>query len=78
MQRPEPCVLQYQPGDGDPREQGQTGLRGLVRDTNVSLVSAGVGDHVIVHADYAIRILDPEEAKKTSDVWNEYFDHLDG
>jgi len=51
---------------------------GIIREANISLVSPKIGDFVIVHAGYAIQILDPEEAEKTIGVWNEYFDYLDG
>ena len=51
---------------------------GIIREANVSLVSPKVGDYVIVHAGYAIQILDPEEAAATIATWNEYFDFLDG
>ena len=51
---------------------------GIIRDANISLVSPKIGDYVIVHAGYAIQILDPEEAARTLDVWNEYFEFLDG
>ncbi len=61
--------------DGD---KARLDYGGIIREANVSLVSPNVGDYVIVHAGYAIQILDPEEAKKTMDVWNEYFDYLDG
>lgn len=43
---------------------------GIIREANISLVSPKIGDYVIVHAGYAIQILDPEEAAKTLDVWN--------
>ena len=38
---------------------------GVSRTANISLVEAKVGDFVIVHAGYAIEILDREEAEKT-------------
>ena len=50
---------------------------GIIREANISLVTPKIGDYVIVHAGYAIQILDPEEAEKTLDVWNEYFEFLD-
>ena len=51
---------------------------GIIREANVSLVSPKIGDYVIVHAGYAIQILNPEEAAQTLETWNEYFDFLDG
>ena len=50
---------------------------GIIREANISLVAPKVGDFVIVHAGYAIRILDPEEANKTLELWNEYLDFMD-
>lgn len=44
---------------------------GVTRKANISLVEAGVDDYVIVHAGYAIQILDEEEAKKSLDAWDE-------
>lgn len=44
---------------------------GVTRTANVSLVDAKVGDYVIVHAGYAIEILDREEAEKTLDLFRE-------
>lgn len=44
---------------------------GVTRTANVSLVDAKVGDYVIVHAGYAIEILDREEAEKTLELFRE-------
>ena len=44
---------------------------GVIRSVNLSLVSAKVGDYVIVHAGYAIEVLDREEAEKTLDLFRE-------
>ena len=45
---------------------------GVTREVNISLVE-GVreGDYVIVHAGFAIQILDREEAEKTLKLWEE-------
>ena len=53
-------------------ETAKVDYGGLIREANVSLVSPKVGDYVIVHAGYAIQVLDPEEAKKTIETWNEF------
>ena len=50
---------------------------GIFREANISLVTPEVGDFVIVHAGYAIQILDPKEASETLKVWNEYLDLMD-
>jgi hydrogenase expression/formation protein HypC len=44
---------------------------GVQRQTNVSLVEAKVGDYVIVHAGFAIQIVDEEDAKETIKLWEE-------
>ena len=44
---------------------------GTMRDVNVSLVEAKVGEYVIVHAGYAIEVLDQKEAEETLSLWNE-------
>ena len=44
--------------------------QGVLREVNVSLVEAKVGDYVLVHAGYAIQLLEEEEAKETLSLWN--------
>jgi len=44
---------------------------GVLREVNVTLVSAKVGDYVLVHAGYAIEVLDEKEALETIRLWNE-------
>jgi hydrogenase expression/formation protein HypC len=44
---------------------------GVLREVNVTLVKAKVGDYVLVHAGYAIQILDEKEAQETMRLWNE-------
>jgi hydrogenase expression/formation protein HypC len=44
---------------------------GVIREVNVSLVDADVGNYVIVHAGFAIEILDVREAKETLKLWEE-------
>jgi len=44
---------------------------GVLRDVDVSLVEAKVGEYVIVHAGYAIEVLDREAAEETLSLWNE-------
>ncbi len=47
---------------------------GVRRTANISLVEAKVGDFVIVHAGYAIQVMDREEAEKTLDLFREMLD----
>jgi hydrogenase expression/formation protein HypC len=44
---------------------------GVLREVNVTLVSARIGDYVLVHAGYAIQLLDEKEAQETLSLWNE-------
>ncbi len=44
---------------------------GVLREVNITLVSASVGDYVLVHAGYAIQVLDEKEALETLQLWNE-------
>jgi len=45
--------------------------RGVSREVNIMLVNAKVGDYVLVHAGYAIQVLDEREALETLRLWNE-------
>jgi hydrogenase expression/formation protein HypC len=44
---------------------------GVLREVNITLVDARVGDYVLVHAGYAIQVLDQKEALETLSLWNE-------
>jgi hydrogenase expression/formation protein HypC len=45
---------------------------GVTREVNVSILEkVEVGNYVIVHAGFAIQILDREEAEKTLKLWDE-------
>jgi hydrogenase expression/formation protein HypC len=44
---------------------------GTIRDADISLVNATVGDYVIVHAGFAIQILDEKEAEETLMLFKE-------
>ncbi len=44
---------------------------GVLRDVNVTLVDAKVGEYVLVHAGYAIQKMDEKEAQETLALWNE-------
>jgi len=41
------------------------------RKANVSLVDVKIGDYVLVHAGFAIQILDEKEAQETLDLFRE-------
>jgi hydrogenase expression/formation protein HypC len=44
---------------------------GVLREVNIALVEAKVGDYVLVHAGYAIQLMDEKEALETLSLWNE-------
>jgi hydrogenase expression/formation protein HypC len=44
---------------------------GVLREANITLVKVKVGDYVLVHAGYAIQVLDEEEAEETLELWNQ-------
>lgn len=44
---------------------------GVMREVNIMLVDARVGDYVLVHAGYAIQVLDEKEAEETLMLWRE-------
>ena len=58
--------------DGDTAE---IDFGGVVKQANITMVDAKIGDWAVVHAGFAIEIMDEEEAKKTIDLWNEVLAH---
>lgn len=44
---------------------------GVLRDVNITLVTVKKGDYVLVHAGYAIQVLDKDEALETLRLWKE-------
>jgi len=51
---------------------------GVLREVNVTLVDAKVGDYVLVHAGYAIQVLSEEEAFETLKLWSEILEAAAG
>jgi hydrogenase expression/formation protein HypC len=43
----------------------------VLREVNVSLVDAKVGDYVLVHAGYAIQMVEEKEALETLQLWKD-------
>jgi len=52
--------------------------QGIVRDVNVILVEAHVGEYVLVHAGYAIQVVDQEAAEETLRLWEEILKYDEG
>ncbi|MDR0335051.1 MAG: HypC/HybG/HupF family hydrogenase formation chaperone [Methanomassiliicoccaceae archaeon] len=48
---------------------------GVVKQANITMVESKIGDWVVVHAGFAIEIMDEEEARKTIELWNEVLAH---
>jgi hydrogenase expression/formation protein HypC len=44
---------------------------GVTNTANISLVEAGVGDYVLVHAGFAIQVLDEKDALETISLWEQ-------
>ena len=44
---------------------------GVLREVNVMLVEVKINDYVLVHAGYAIQVIDEKEAEETLRLWNE-------
>ena len=44
---------------------------GVTRDADISLVEAQINDYVIVHAGFAIQVLDEEDAKYTLELFQQ-------
>jgi hydrogenase expression/formation protein HypC len=43
---------------------------GTKREVNISLVDVDIGNYVIVHAGFAIQVMDEEEANESLKIWN--------
>jgi hydrogenase expression/formation protein HypC len=48
---------------------------GTKRKANVTLVEVKTGDYVLVHAGFAIEVLNEKEAKETLDLFREMLSH---
>jgi hydrogenase expression/formation protein HypC len=52
--------------DGD---TAKVDYEGVVRDVNMALIEAGIGDYIIANAGFAIRKLDKKDAKKSIELF---------
>ena len=53
---------------------GDVDFGGVTKQTNISMVEANVGDWVVIHAGFAIEVMDEEDAQETIRLWNEVLD----
>jgi len=54
---------------------GDVDFGGVTKQANISMVDAEVGDWVIIHAGFAIEVMDEEDAQETISLWNDVLDH---
>ncbi|MDG6220166.1 MAG: HypC/HybG/HupF family hydrogenase formation chaperone, partial [Candidatus Thermoplasmatota archaeon] len=47
---------------------------GIMRQANITMVKPEIGQYVIVHAGFAIQILEEKDAMETLALWNEMLD----
>ncbi|BFH73968.1 HypC/HybG/HupF family hydrogenase formation chaperone [Sulfurisphaera javensis] len=45
-------------------DEAKVDFNGIIRGVKISLVNAKVGDYVLVHAGYAIKVLNPNEIEE--------------
>ena len=48
---------------------------GVMKKANVSMVDANVGDWAVIHAGFAIEVMDEDDAQETIRLWNDVLDH---
>lgn len=51
---------------------------GTKREANITLVEVKIGDYVLVHAGFAIQVLDEKDAEETLDLFREMLSHSGG
>jgi len=51
---------------------------GTKREANITLVEVKIGDYVLVHAGFAIQVLDEKDAEETLDLFREILSSGDG
>jgi len=58
-------------------DTGDVDFGGVIKQANLSMVEAKIGEWVVVHAGFAIETMDEKEALETIELWNEVLDHED-
>lgn len=49
--------------------------KGVLIDVNITLVDTQVGEYVLVHAGYALHVIDKKAAEETLQMWEEILNH---
>ena len=50
---------------------------GTKREVNITLVEVKIGDYVLVHAGFAIQVLDEKDAEETLDLFREMLSYAE-
>jgi len=58
-------------------DEAEIDFGGAMKTANVSMVEAHVGEWAVVHAGFAIELMDEEEANETIQLWNDFLDSGD-
>ncbi|MCQ2079166.1 MAG: HypC/HybG/HupF family hydrogenase formation chaperone [archaeon] len=55
-------------------DQANIDFGGALKTANISMVDANVGQWAVIHAGFAIEIMDEDEAQETIKLWNDFID----
>ncbi|MDY6864812.1 MAG: HypC/HybG/HupF family hydrogenase formation chaperone [Halobacteriota archaeon] len=55
-------------------DEAKVDFGGVTRTVNISLVDVKVGEYVIVHAGFAIEMMNEEQAKESLKIWEALLD----
>ncbi len=69
-------VVEISSSEEGVRRKAKADFGGVAREIDISLVDVNIGDYVIVHAGFAIELLDEQEAKETLELWRELLEKL--
>lgn len=56
-------------------ENADIDFGGVIRQANVAMVDVEIGQWVVIHAGFAIEVMDEEEAQETISLWNDVLSH---
>jgi hydrogenase expression/formation protein HypC len=55
-------------------DEAEVDFGGVKKQANVSMVEVKTGQWVVVHAGFAIEVMDEDEAQETLKLWNDMLD----